>query len=299
MGGSHGANHASDYGHASGGGAPSRGPFAHSSLALLQTITDSALDPGYREAARAKPTRHPISVRIGVVLLALLLGAGSAIAARNLRAANEVEESVRTDLAAQVETRQDRIAEMDEGNVLLVDQIAALERSIPDDTPAAGQFVVGSATRPAAGPGVIVTLQEPSTGDRSATAVLTDQDLREAVNLLWSAGAEAIAVNGIRVGPATTIRTAGSAILVDLTAVEAPYSISAIGDAAALSTAVRDSEAGQNLQADLNRRAGSLSSRTSDSVELPPATAPTPKHAHQLTRGSGQSGAKAPTEDAG
>ena len=49
------------------------------------------------------------------------------------------------------------------------------------------------------------------------------------VNALWAAGAEAISVNGQRIGPDTFVRTAGSAILVNVTPVSSPYEVAAIG----------------------------------------------------------------------
>jgi uncharacterized protein YlxW (UPF0749 family) len=50
------------------------------------------------------------------------------------------------------------------------------------------------------------------------------------VNALWAAGAEAVSINGQRLGPTTAIRFAGEAVLVDFRPVTNPYEISAIGD---------------------------------------------------------------------
>ena len=49
--------------------------------------------------------------------------------------------------------------------------------------------------------------------DRSGQ--VTDHDLQTVVNALWAAGARAIWVGGVRLGPQTAIRTAGQTILVD------------------------------------------------------------------------------------
>src|SRR5699024_11863661 len=57
---------------------------------------------------------------------------------------------------------------------------------------------------------------------------VTDGDLQIAVNGLWAAGAEAVAVNGQRVGPTTAIRTAGSAVLVDFRPLSPPYRITVV-----------------------------------------------------------------------
>ena len=62
-----------------------------------------------------------------------------------------------------------------------------------------------------------------------------DGDLQLVVNALWAAGAEAISINGQRLGPTTAIRFAGEAVLVDFRPVTNPYEISAIGDPDSLS----------------------------------------------------------------
>jgi len=87
------------------------------------------------------------------------------------------------------------------------------------------------------GPGLTVTLQDArdtALDGRSNTGMVRDQDIRLVLNSLWGSGAEAISVNGHRIGPGTFVRTAGSTILVNVTAVQSPYRIEAIGDADAL-----------------------------------------------------------------
>lgn len=104
------------------------------------------------------------------------------------------------------------------------------------------------------GPGIVVTLREPpapsptivpgrgGTVPITSTHILTDRDLRSVVNELWADGAEAIAVNGIRLTPTSAIRFAGEAVLVDLQPITAPYTIAAIGDPDALVTSFASSE---------------------------------------------------------
>jgi uncharacterized protein YlxW (UPF0749 family) len=66
-------------------------------------------------------------------------------------------------------------------------------------------------------------------------------------NGLWAAGAEAIAVNGQRLTALTAIRSAGSAILVDLAPLTGPYVIEAVGDPGPMQTAFARTSAGQHL----------------------------------------------------
>ena len=55
-------------------------------------------------------------------------------------------------------------------------------------------------------------------------------------NALWAAGAEAISINGQRLGPTSAIRFAGEAVLVDFRPVTNPYEVRAIGDPETLSS---------------------------------------------------------------
>jgi uncharacterized protein YlxW (UPF0749 family) len=72
--------------------------------------------------------------------------------------------------------------------------------------------------------------ETPTTRGEVTDFRIQDVDLREIVNALWRAGAEAIAVNGQRVVATTAIREAGGTILVNFAPVSSPYRISAVGD---------------------------------------------------------------------
>ncbi|HQR78791.1 MAG TPA: DUF881 domain-containing protein [Actinomycetota bacterium] len=83
------------------------------------------------------------------------------------------------------------------------------------------------------GPGVILTVDDAHpplpAGVEPDEARVLDIDLQLAVNGLWEAGAQAVAINDVRLTSVTAIRTAGEAILVDYRPLEPPYRISAIG----------------------------------------------------------------------
>lgn len=83
------------------------------------------------------------------------------------------------------------------------------------------------------GPGAVLTLEDarpplPKGVDPQEARVL-DVDVQSAVNGLWEAGAQAVAVNDIRLTSTTAIRTAGEAILVDYRPLVPPYRITALG----------------------------------------------------------------------
>ena len=79
--------------------------------------------------------------------------------------------------------------------------------------------------------GVVLVVND---NPRDANGIIVDQDVRQIVNGLWLAGAEAITINGHRLSARTAIRQAGSAVTVDYRSMTTPYRIEAIGDADAL-----------------------------------------------------------------
>jgi uncharacterized protein YlxW (UPF0749 family) len=83
------------------------------------------------------------------------------------------------------------------------------------------------------GTGVVFQLQDsanpPKPGDNPSDYLVGARDLRLAVEQLWLAGAEAIAINGERVVSATAILDIGGSVLVNSAYLAPPYQIAAIG----------------------------------------------------------------------
>ncbi len=84
------------------------------------------------------------------------------------------------------------------------------------------------------GPGVVVRLSDAPPSDDGADSddgldKVLDSDVQDAVNGLWRAGAEAIAVNGQRLSARSAIRSAAGAILVNYRPLIPPYLVEAIG----------------------------------------------------------------------
>jgi len=100
------------------------------------------------------------------------------------------------------------------------------------------------------GEGITMTLADPiaasqsdqSTSTRVGTTskirVVTDLDLQQLVSLMFQNGAEAVSINGNRLGAQTSIRKAGGHILIGVNAIESPYTIEAIGDKNTLAEAM-------------------------------------------------------------
>ena len=70
----------------------------------------------------------------------------------------------------------------------------------------------------------------PRESNGARMRLVTDRDIQQFVSLLWEAGAEAISVNGHRLGAQTSIRVAGQTILIGVNQTQSPYVIEVIGD---------------------------------------------------------------------
>ncbi len=131
------------------------------------------------------------------------------------------------------------------------------------------------------GPGVVVQLDDApedqvSGQDADLTKVL-DADVQQAVNGLWRAGAEAIAVNGQRLSARSAIRSAAGAILVNYRPLRPPYLVSAIGDADSLLARFTDTPDAQALTRVSKQFGIGFQASSTPRVELPAATAMLPE----------------------
>jgi uncharacterized protein YlxW (UPF0749 family) len=223
---------------------------------LLDQVLAETLDPAYAEAARAREARAagadapPSRWRGGQVAVAVVMAVAGVLAVvtyDQAAAGAQGREEVRAALAEDIEEES---AVTDR----LVVDLAAVRAEVTaarDDALAAtavGQRVLerledaetAAGVIPVSGPGLLVTLAdaEPDadadpvggTAEADPRGQVRDGDLQLVVNALWAAGAEAVGINGQRLGPTTAIRFAGEAVLVDFRPVTSPYLVSAVGD---------------------------------------------------------------------
>lgn len=218
------------------------------SMLLLTNIEKYALDPSYRlHAENKRPAKHPfvrnILVFVGVVSLAWI----ATVSAVNLRLGLGSESDPRAVLAEEVSVASERVDEIDVEVEAVRAKLRGAEVSEGFSVALPLDIALASATSRVEGPGVVVTLEDGSpAGNRSG--LVRDSDVRSIMNLLWAGGAEAISIDGNRVGPGTTVRTAGSVILVNLTPVASPYVIEAIGDPASLLNALQSGDGQQQVR---------------------------------------------------
>jgi uncharacterized protein YlxW (UPF0749 family) len=238
---------------------------------LLDQVLAETLDPAYLQAAEARATRERAAAAAGApaeppgrarrrrlggqVLVAAVLAVAGLLAGVTYAQASagaHGRATVREALAADIDREQHNAGTLTARLATLRAQVdrtrdAALRAT--GDGQAALDQLAGAEQAAAAvavtGPGLRVTLADAPTGadaDPVGTrptgpsgATVRDSDLQLVVNALWAAGAEAISIDGQRLGPTSTIRTAGEAILVDFQPVADPYQVSAIGNRDTLS----------------------------------------------------------------
>jgi uncharacterized protein YlxW (UPF0749 family) len=129
------------------------------------------------------------------------------------------------------------------------------------------------------GPGVILVLSDSKQPTFSGTTDLgriIDRDVQHAVNGLWAAGAEAISIDGVRLTARTSIRNAGTAVLVDYQPVSSPIEIRALGSARTLSNRFRAHPAWDELVALRDRYGIRWSFTTHSRISVPAGTSTLP-----------------------
>ncbi len=130
------------------------------------------------------------------------------------------------------------------------DQLASISAELEAERRAAGLVALR-------GPGVIVQLDDSKSvpvgvvGKEAEDYIIHEYQLRDVANVLWAAGAEAVAINGERLVGTTSVYCVASTIMVNDTRLSPPYEIRAIGDRAQLQALLDD----PNILADLRRRA--------------------------------------------
>lgn len=212
-------------------------------VGLLEQIADTALDDDYYVVRSDSDgeTREFNTILTGVVLAVFaLLVAIAAIQTKSDRPATERE---RETLISDVDARKARLASRDATAKRLRAEVDELKSAVVVFDPAYQDLRVLTADRAATGPGVRVRLDSGTI----LPETITDQDLQRIVNGLWYAGAEAIAVNGKRIGSLSSIRTAAGVMKVNYAPIGPPYEIIALGDPDSLKDRFTETPIGRNL----------------------------------------------------
>jgi uncharacterized protein YlxW (UPF0749 family) len=258
---------------------------------FLTEMFRNPLDAGYAEAARRRAERppDPAARRVtgraarGIVLMAtgFLL-----VVAYHQTVTGQPESSrVRAGLVADVHSRQHEADLLQQQADRLRDEVAReRDKALAAAGTDAGQLSrleLATGTSKVQGPGAVVRLADanpqvdPVTGKQQVKkeGIVLDRDLQDVTNELWHDGAEAIAINGERLTATSTIRTAGSTILVDYRPISSPYQVSAIGPAD-LDRRFTASATGQRFRAYVSTYGMQVAVDRRDELTLPAAADP-------------------------
>ncbi|MFO7262841.1 MAG: DUF881 domain-containing protein [Bacillota bacterium] len=216
------------------------------------------------EVPKKEKGLHPKMIRLkkGQVLLTfifMLLGALMAFQYNQVSLSGK-QQNVGTEYRYDVETElqlQEELLRIREENQKLEEQLALLqaETAQMEESLTAHKGTIEmlyeelektrmmAAMVPVTGPGLVIVLNDsplaktvpPEEKDNYLVHV---EDLRAVVNDLFLAGAEAIAINGQRLGPVSSLRCIGPVIYVNGKQMAPPFKIEAIGPADVLETAM-------------------------------------------------------------
>lgn len=262
------------------------------SLRLIDDLTNRPLDPLFSDARLTQQKQRSKfsvwSTRIIVFIICIAVGFLGIVFVRQLN--TDPRKQVRASLISELEAQN---ASLDKATTEVTDlhtKVARLSDSMPNAGPDSTltQDEMANGALAVKGPGIVVTLADPvasrtanGNGPRENSTnhirVVTDSDLQNIVNLLWRAGAEAISINGYRLGVSTSVRTAGQTILIGVNQVASPYKIEAIGNHKNLSQAMNN-ESQPDLYRTLN--AAGINPQVSRSYSLRLAAAQTASVVH-------------------
>lgn len=253
-------------------------------LGLLGYLTESALDEDYQLVARRRPSGQVRRRRSLVAGVAMVFGFLCIVAAVQTSQGQSEAESGRGDLIAALRSgRADLATKLDRASALR-SEVAVLRAKVLTSTTLSQRtrreltrLGLATGTIEARGPGVVVTVDDAEGATQDRDRVL-DIDLQRLVNGLWAAGAEAISINGHRLGPLSAIRQAGVAITVNYQSLSRPYVVRALGNRDRLPARFAETASGR-AWLDLQRRVGlRFEMRGVEDQTLPALPTPTLRH---------------------
>lgn len=275
-------------------GPAASGPSARERLNLIEQLSVAAVASDYADAADGPPAG---SRRQQVLVAAAALALAGFVLALGISERVLNDPIVNDQRAALVE----RIRVADARNATLIDEVAAvrvdlsaareenLQSTLAGALLAAEIRALELATgyAPVEGPGAVLTLTDAPLEEgeqREDVEQVIDSDVQLAVNGLWSAGAEAVAVNGQRLTAQSAIRSAAGAILVNYRPLKPPYRVEAIGppDLAERFQATQDA---QELISVSKQFGIGLDVSSTDRLTLRSATSPLPSQAEVVRAG--------------
>jgi uncharacterized protein YlxW (UPF0749 family) len=249
-------------------------------MPLLTLITQQSLDEDYHHVAERRSPQAPRpshgrphrTAAVVIAVFGLLVTIAAVQTSRNA----SVNDASRVTLVQQITAERDRVSSLQDQIVRLRERNVGLQERL-DQMTSTAQTTVARMRRletntgfvAVSGPGVRATVDDAPNGD-PAQAV-RDEDLALLVDGLWSAGAEAIAINGQRLTTLSAIRNSGPAIHVNGRPLAPPYTVLAIGDTRTLQADLLDSTHGSEFYSLARQLQFVFELRNEDSMSLPAA----------------------------
>lgn len=247
-------------------------------MPLLTLITQESLDSDYQLAASRRGPGEPESpgsrtaVVVVLAVFALLVTVAGVQTSRNA----DADDASRAGLIKRIQDRretvsrlQERVAGLRKANSAAETELRHMGERFSAYQARRSSLAAVTGFGRVSGDGVRVSLDNAAYADEDSR--VRDSDLALLVDGLWSAGAEAIAVNGQRLTAMSAIRNSGDAIEVNRVGIAPPYTITAIGDGRSLSADFITSRSGQAFVALAQQFGFRYDVDNVESVELPAA----------------------------
>ena len=276
----------------------------HVTTPLLTLITTRSMDEDYAHVARRRAeSAAPDAAGRGRVrwttpAVVAVFGVLATIVAVQTSRDADVAELGRAALTAQINAGraeltqlQSTVTTLEEANrrsVARIDLLESQERDLDDNV---RRLEIRTGFVAVRGEGVRMTIASSPGADD--TQEVRDEDLATLVDGLWHAGAEAIAINGLRINVLGGIRNTGRAIHVNGRPLTSPYVVEAIGDTATLQADLLRSSQGQEWFALVNGLGFSYVAQNVNELRLPAAPL---RQLRQVTEGTAADNAGKPQD---
>lgn len=227
-------------------------------VGLLNQVMTNTLDEDYRAVAerrgRADQPRSS-ETRVGLIVVLILFGVMVGVSALQTEQDRPRARAERAALIEQINQRQARYDDLRDVISGLSRQVTGLQSTVAAEVDSNGaltnrldMLAVEAGTSAATGPGITVTVDDAPEASATVGGTILDTDLRQLVNGLWRAGAEAIAIDGHRLSTLTSIRSASQAITVNYRSLSPPYVVTVIGDPGSLPARLLETAGGRTWQ---------------------------------------------------
>lgn len=253
----------------------------HVTTPLLTLITARSMDEDYAHVAQKRAgagDARPRAVRPhwSSFLAIAALGVMAAVVAVQTDREAPANELSRAALVQQIDTRSDDVralqadvARLTRFNASVASNSTRTQADLGDAETRVRRAELTTGFSAVHGPGVRITVDNRP-GDEVDGEVL-DEDLATLVDGLFEAGAEAVAINDQRINALGGIRNTNRAVHVNGRPVNAPYTVSAIGDPRTLQAGLVETYQGQQWFGRVNNFGFVYEAENVDDIRLPAA----------------------------